>query len=127
MAILEKRSEQAASGEEFVFPSKRSQSGHITDKSGKGGFWRRVTERAGLYSTDSSKNLQVHDLRRTLATYQVTSGGLLQATSKLLGHSSVSITADVYAHLSVDNVRQDLEHTTQFMLGNNAPSQLEQR
>lgn len=122
MAILERRSLSAPQGEEFVFPSSRSESGHITDKSGKGGFWRRITERAGLYSSDPEKNLQVHDLRRTLATYQVSSGGSLQATSKLLGHSNVSITSDVYAHLSVDNVRQALEQTTDFMLQKSKPS-----
>ncbi|MEZ9906109.1 tyrosine-type recombinase/integrase [Vibrio breoganii] len=125
MAILERRSAAASNGEEFVFPSSRSASGHITDKSGKGGFWRRITESADLYSPDPSQNLQVHDLRRTLATYQVTSGGSLQATSKLLGHSSISTTSDVYAHLSIDIVRQELESTTQFMLGSASSSPLE--
>ncbi|GAM57277.1 mobile element protein [Vibrio ishigakensis] len=119
MDILERRSQTATQGEEFIFPSSNSQSGHITDKSGKGGFWRRITERAGLYSPDPSENLQVHDLRRTLATYQVTSGGSLQATSKLLGHSNVSITADVYAHLSIDSIRETLQNTTETMLQKN--------
>ncbi|EGA63909.1 tyrosine-type recombinase/integrase [Vibrio brasiliensis] len=125
MAILERRAKSSPRGEEFVFPSRRSQSGHITDKSGKGGFWRRITERAGLYNSDPEKNLQVHDLRRTLATYQVSSGGSLQATSKLLGHSNVSITSDVYAHLSVDIVRQELEQTTNYMLGGQESSDLD--
>ncbi len=125
MAILDRRSNSASKGGEFVFPSNRSASGHITDKSGKGGFWRRITKAAGLYNPDASQNLQVHDLRRTLATYQVTSGGSLQATSKLLGHSSISTTSDVYAHLSVDIVRQELESTTQFMLNNTPSSKLE--
>ncbi|PJC86017.1 integrase [Vibrio sp. HA2012] len=118
MRILNRRSVDAEIGEEFVFPSNRSKGGYITDKSGKGGFWHRILVRAGLHDPDSKdNNVRVHDLRRTIASYQVQGGGSLQATSKLLGHASVGITADVYAHLSVDNVRADLERTTAQMLG----------
>ncbi|WP_295899402.1 tyrosine-type recombinase/integrase [uncultured Vibrio sp.] len=125
MEILNRRSTEAEEGQEFVFPSHRSKGGYITDKSGKGGFWHRITDRAGLHDSDNSKNnLQIHDLRRTLATYQVSPGGSLQATSKLLGHSNIGITADVYAHLSVDNVRAELQKTTQFMLGSKATDKL---
>lgn len=124
MKVLERRSLVAEKGQKYVFPSTRSATGHIADKSGMGGFWNRITKRAGLYDPhDASKNLQVHDLRRTLATYQVTSGGSLQATSRLLGHSNIGVTASVYAHLSVDHIRTELEHTTRYML--NSPSETE--
>lgn len=124
MKVLERRSLVAEKGQQYVFPSTRSATGHIADKSGMGGFWNRITKRAGLYDpTDANKNLQVHDLRRTLATYQVTSGGSLQATSRLLGHSNIGVTASVYAHLSVDHIRTELEHTTRYMLS--SPSETE--
>ncbi|OEF26995.1 tyrosine-type recombinase/integrase [Vibrio rumoiensis] len=124
MKVLERRSLEAEKGQQYVFPSTRSATGHIADKSGIGGFWNRITKRAGLYDpNDASKNLQVHDLRRTLATYQVTSGGSLQATSRLLGHSNIGVTASVYAHLSVDHIRTELEHTTRYMLS--SPSETE--
>lgn len=125
MNILNRRAQEAEINEEFVFPSVRSASGHITDKSGYGGFWHRITSRIDMYDPkDPEKHLTVHDLRRTLATYQVTSGGSLQATSKLLGHSNISITSNVYAHLSVDGVREALEKTLDYMLPSSEPDKL---
>ena len=126
MEVLERRSANAESGEQFVFPSTRSKCGHITSKSGVGGFWHRITERAGLYVPDDpKKHLRIHDLRRTLATNQVSTGGSLQATSKLLGHSNIGITNNVYAHLSIKNVRDELEQTTAYMFGKGENSALE--
>lgn len=126
MKILVRRSHEAELNQEFVFPSARSQLGHITDKSGKGGFWQRITDRVGMYAPDDpEKHLTVHDLRRTLATFQVTSGGSIQATSKLLGHSNISITNDVYAHLSDDSVRETLEKTVTYMLGDSLQTKLD--
>ncbi|WP_052771955.1 tyrosine-type recombinase/integrase [Vibrio mexicanus] len=126
MKILIRRSNEAELNQEFVFPSARSKNGHITDKSGKGGFWQRVTNRIGMYApNDPEKHLTIHDLRRTLATFQVTSGGSIQATSKLLGHSNIGITNDVYAHLSDDSVRETLENTVTYMLGDSLQSKLE--
>lgn len=117
MSILERRSNEAVTGEHYVFPSITA-SGHLSEKTSQGGFWRRIIERAGLYDpTSRENNVRIHDLRRTVATMQVSNGGSLQATSKLLGHSSVGITSDVYAHLAVDNVRHELEKTTQMILG----------
>jgi integrase len=115
--ILLRRSSEALLGDEFVFPSTRSKSGHITDKSGIGGFWHRITSRAGFYCPGNDEiHLTIHDLRRTLATYNVRRGGSLQATSKLLGHSDLSITDQVYAHLDVDNVRAELEKTVELII-----------
>lgn len=119
MEILTERSKNAVIGDDYVFPSSRSQSGYIADKSSKGGFWHRIVSRAGLYNPhDSEANVRIHDLRRTLASYQVQSGGSIQATSKLLGHSNIGITSSTYAHLSVGNVREELERTTATMFEN---------
>ncbi len=116
MKILSERKEQRLESD-YVFPSTNSRSGHIADKSGSGGFWRRIVKRAGLYDENTPEsNIRIHDLRRTLASYQVQSGGSIQATSKLLGHSSINITSSTYAHLSVDNVRTELERTTAAIL-----------
>lgn len=116
MKILTRRSKDAQPNEKHVFPSSTSESGHIAEKTGHSSFWRRITQRAGLYSSNREENVRIHDLRRTLATYQVSNGGSLQATSKLLGHSSIAITNDVYAHLAVDVVRHELEKTTEVIL-----------
>ncbi|GEM78493.1 tyrosine-type recombinase/integrase [Vibrio superstes] len=118
--LLTERKNKANNRESFVFPSHRSSTGHISDKGSKGGFWRRIIERADLYdSQNKANNFRMHDLRRTLATNIVNQGGSIQAISKLLGHSNISITSDVYAHLAIDNVRTELESTTLGMLGEN--------
>ena len=124
MEILQRRSSEAAQGEKFVFPAPRSSTGHITEKSGKGSFWWRITTRAGLRSADSSieskeHNVTIHDLRRTIASWSVMRGGNIQTTSKLLGHSDISITASTYAHLDVENVRAELGITTAELMGVN--------
>ncbi|MFA0447848.1 tyrosine-type recombinase/integrase [Vibrio breoganii] len=117
MGLLTNRKNIANNSESFVFPSERSSSGHISDKGGKGGFWRRIIERADLYDSQSKdNNFRMHDLRRTLATNIANNGGSIQAISKLLGHSNIAITSDVYAHLAIDNVRTELESTTLGML-----------
>ncbi|WP_227006713.1 hypothetical protein [Shewanella donghaensis] len=41
-------------GERFVFPSERSQSGHVIEKAGKGSFWHRITERAELSGVEKA-------------------------------------------------------------------------
>lgn len=116
ISILERRSNESRRGERFVFSSMHSKTGHIAEKSGKGSFWRRVTERAGLYSPIKSENLCVHDLRRSLASFNVERGVSLQTVSKLLGHSDIGITASTYAHLDVDSVRGDLEETERALM-----------
>lgn len=52
-----------------------------------------------------------HDLRRSCATLMIQAGVDLFVVSKLLGHSSVAITASRYAHMQVDQVRDGLEKT----------------
>jgi hypothetical protein len=44
-------------------------------------------------------------------------GGNIQTTSKLLGHSDISITASTYAHLDIEHVRAELGLTTAHLLG----------
>ncbi|WP_299791449.1 site-specific integrase [uncultured Shewanella sp.] len=117
MDILKRRSQEAKQGEQYVFPAPRTQTGHITEKSGKGSFWWRITERAGLRSDEKGESVTIHDLRRTIASWSVMRGGNIQTTSKLLGHSDISITASTYAHLDVEQVRTELGITTAQLLG----------
>ncbi|GAA5193610.1 site-specific integrase [Ferrimonas gelatinilytica] len=117
MAILKRRSAEAEAGQPYVFPGQRTGSGHIVDKSGESGFWSRITKRAGLYSKNRSDNVTIHDLRRTIASWNVMRGGSLQAASKLLGHSDIGITASTYAHLQLAQVRQELDAVTDSIVG----------
>ena len=117
LSILERRNLEAKAGEKYVFPAITANNKHIVEKSGKGSFWFRITEKAGLRSETKSDNVTIHDLRRTIASWSVMRGGNLQVTSKLLGHSDISITASTYAHLDVERVRAELDVTTAKLLG----------
>jgi integrase/recombinase XerD len=58
--------------------------------------------RAGL-----PKKLRLHDLRHTFAGLFLASGGDIFKLSKILGHSSVAITQQVYAHLHPNAFAED--------------------
>ncbi|MBX3157212.1 MAG: site-specific integrase [Deltaproteobacteria bacterium] len=59
--------------------------------------FKAAVERAGI-----SKKFRLHDLRHTFAGLFLASGGDIFKLSKILGHSSVAITQQVYAHLHPD-------------------------
>jgi integrase len=91
----------------WVFPSKDSKSGHIQEPKTA---WKRILERAGL------ENLRIHDLRRTLASYQAITGSSLTIIGKSLGHKSPQSTA-IYARLSNDPVRKSMQAAISFING----------
>lgn len=45
------------------------------------------------------ENLHIHDLRRSLGTWMLSSGASIEEVSETLGHSSIRVTEQVYAHL----------------------------
>ncbi|MDQ3564749.1 MAG: tyrosine-type recombinase/integrase [Pseudomonadota bacterium] len=90
---------------EFVFPGSGA-TGHIMELKGP---WKRITERAGL------TGLRIHDLRRSLGSWQARTGASLQIIGKTLGHKSLQATA-IYSRLDVDPVRQAMQKATASML-----------
>lgn len=52
-----------------------------------------------------------HDLRRSCGTLMIEAGVDLYVVSKLLGHSSVTVTQTRYGHMQVDAMRAGLEQT----------------
>ena len=46
-----------------------------------------------------ASNIRFHDLRHTCATLLLTKGVHPKIVSEMLGHSSVSITLDIYSHV----------------------------
>ena len=113
--ILARRQQQRDAGDRHVFPSPRSASGHVSEKSGEGSFWRRIVRRAGLWSDDKQRRLLVHDLRRTLASWQAMEGVSLLQIAKGLGQRDPSVTGKVYAHLQVDGARDGMETAVRAM------------
>jgi integrase len=57
------------------------------------GVWLRATAAAGL------EGLRIHDLRHTHAAALISDGIPLTGIQRRLGHSSISVTSDMYGHL----------------------------
>lgn len=55
--------------------------------------------------------LNFHDLRRSCATMMIAAGVDLYVVSKLLGHSSVTVTQTRYGHLQTDRIADGLNKT----------------
>jgi integrase len=72
--------------------------------------WNRIRARAGL------KDVRIHDLRRTLGSWQAAGGTSLPIIGKGLGHKSLASTG-VYTRLNLDPVRESMEMATKAMLG----------
>jgi integrase len=89
----------------YVFPGD-GKTGHLVEPKN---CWKRVLERAGL--TD----LRIHDLRRTLGSWQAKTGASLSIIGKSLNHKNTSTTA-IYARLDLDPVRESVERATGAML-----------
>lgn len=103
-----------------ILQARRDRYGHqpwVFPGPGKGGHlievrhaWLRICQRAGL------QDLRIHDLRRTLGSWQALSGASEIIIGKSLGHAAGSKATAVYARLGLDPVRQSLDVATDAML-----------
>ena len=92
---------------DFVFPGRSGRSNdHMVDP--KFG-WDRICKRAGL------ENLHLHDLRRSLASFQIDTGSPLEVIQKTLGHES-KVTTEIYARLALEPVRESVERAAEEIL-----------
>ncbi len=91
-------------GAELVFPGEK---GKPRSKPGVRFPFKQAAKRAGL-----SKKLRFHDLRHTFASHWVLDHGDIFRLSKILGHSNVTITQKVYAHLAPEAWEQDYHRVT---------------
>jgi integrase len=102
--VIEILKSRMKNGSAYVLPG-TSESGHLNDPK-KG--WKRILEKAEI------KNLRLHDLRRTLGSWQAIMGSSNIIIGKSLGHKSQKAT-EVYARLNIDPVRKSIENATQAM------------
>lgn len=101
--LIERKKNQPDS--KYVFPG-IGKTGHLTEpKSG----WARVLKRAGI------SNLRIHDLRRTLGSWQAKTGASLVIIGKSLNHKNPSTTA-IYARLDIEPVRQSVNNATNAIM-----------
>jgi integrase len=103
LEILAKRKMDSQS--EWVFPGD-GKTGHLVEPKNA---WKRILGRAGL------TNLRLHDLRRTLGSWQAATGASLPIIGKSLGQSSIQAT-QIYARLNLDPVRSAVSRATDAML-----------
>lgn len=107
-----KKKQQDVDGEvvEWVFPSEESKYGHLQDPKKA---WKRILTEAGL------KDLRIHDIRRTLGSYQAIAGTSLHIIGKSLGHKSSAAT-QVYARMNLEPVRNSMQKAVNVMKGKEA-------
>lgn len=102
IAILKGRENN---GSDFVFPGP-GKTGHIQEPRKA---WEAVLKRAKL------SGLRIHDLRRSLGSWQAATGASLPVIGKSLGHRNVATTA-IYARLNLDPVRESVNTATAAMM-----------
>ena len=102
--VLQARAE-VSGAKGWVFPG-AGKTGHLIEPK-KG--WARLLQRAGI------EDLRLHDLRRSLASFQIDAGVSLAVIGKGLGHHSQQTTA-VYARLAQDPVADAWQKGTDAIL-----------
>ncbi len=101
VAVLESRRVDG----EFVFPGE-GKTKHIVEPKKA---WATLLKAAGI------ENLRIHDLRRTLGSWQARTGASLPIIGKSLNHKTHQATA-IYARLDLDPVRQSVNTATTAMM-----------
>jgi len=129
---LKASSEEEEEPSEWVFPGV-GKTGHLVELKSA---WKRILDRArkiereewlkanqGKTEKDfaeykpvpSFTDLRLHDLRRTLGSWQAATGASLPIIGKSLGHSSIQAT-QIYARLNLDPVRASVSRAQEAML-----------
>jgi integrase len=103
MAILKRRKKTTAGW--WVFPQADDPTRYVTNPTKA---WRRICEAAKL------PGVRIHDLRRTMGSWQAATGANLNVIGKSLGHRSEKTTA-IYARLQLDPVRRSVNAATVAM------------
>lgn len=98
---LQKQKKQKS---KYVFPGS-GEAGHLADPKKS---WKRILERAEI------EDLRLHDLRRTLGSWQAATGANSFIIGKSLGHKSPQSTA-IYARLDTDPVRNSMQTAVSAM------------
>lgn len=103
--ILRNRVEASDEREDFVFPG-TGKTGHLTEPKKA---WARILKAAEI------EDLRIHDLRRTLGSWQAKTGASLTIIGKSLNHKTHQAT-QIYARLDLDPVRASVDTATSAMM-----------
>ncbi len=100
-----RRGEEKPKASPWVFPGRDPERHMVEPKAA----WQRIRAAAGL------PDLRIHDLRRTLGSWQAAAGASLPIIGRSLGHANATSTA-VYARLDLDPVRESVERATDALV-----------
>ena len=67
------------------------------------GYLDRITNKIGI------ERVNIHALRHAFASRSLERGISLKVVSEMLGHSSIQITADIYSHVSIEHMENELQ------------------
>lgn len=104
-----RRTQRAPIGPDCYVLSCHADGGPVTPAA-IGHALKRDMEKAGLAP------INLHGLRHTMATMAVAQGVHLRVLQALLGHSSISITADTYSHILPSTLQTALETIDQALV-----------
>ena len=85
--------------------------GQVIDPANFGRHFARHTERAGI------GRRHPHELRHSVATLLLAAGAQLHEVSRMLGHSSYSVTKDIYAHFTNEHATQVADKLSDVVFG----------
>ena len=78
--------------------------------------WHELRAKARIPARPGKQGRRMHAARHTAATLMLKRGVPLEVVSKILGHASIAVTADIYAHLDVEDLRAGAD-AMQTLLG----------
>jgi integrase len=71
-------------------------------------WWYRCLGRAGVVPVGTTSGERMHKARHTAGQRMLDKTGNLKAVQKLLGHSSIQTTADIYTDWDIDQLAASL-------------------
>jgi integrase/recombinase XerD len=93
--------EGSTDGSPFVFPGATSE-GHANPSNAQKTL-RRACKRAGV------RPFSPHGLRHFYATEMLRNGAKLEVVGRILGHSGIGVTADIYRHVRTEEMHDAVE------------------